>query len=238
MSGADKLDVSVANPEGKLVIPEEKGTGRVSRGTLWRYFASSGGVVFWIIFTIDVVGGEMLYAYCNYFLGSWSKAYESATEPGAVHIGWWIGICVSLMILQVGAYNSLSLMWTFGSLRAAKDLHSRLVNQILGAPMRFLDQTPIGRLVGRFTKDMKSVDIGLPRLFVYVSQIIVTLALKFVLLIWLVPTFAPYAVLTGVLGFLLGEFYIKAQLSIKREMSNAKTPVYTHFARLHMVWFR
>jgi ABC-type multidrug transport system fused ATPase/permease subunit len=224
------VKTSTPSPDGKLVVEEEKGTGRVSRTALYQYFAYSGGVIFWSIFIFDVLAGEFLFAYCNYFLGLWSKAYDRASSPSEVNIAYYLGIYCILTFFEVFAYNSQSLMWCFGALRSAKRIHANLVDHVLGANMRFLDQTPVGRLIGRFTKDMKSVDTGMTRLFVGIAQIVATLSLKFILLIWLVPAFAPYAVLTGVLGLLLGEFYIKAQLSIKREMSNAKTPVYTHFS--------
>lgn len=43
------------------------------------------------------------------------------------------------------------------------------------------------------------------------------------------PAFLLPAVFLGVFGAFLGNVYIKAQLSIKREMSNAKAPVLAVF---------
>lgn len=42
--------------------------------------------------------------------------------------------------------------------------------------------------------------------------------------IFLVPSVAAFAI-----GAWLGQIYIKAQLSVKREMSNARSPVLAHF---------
>ena len=42
--------------------------------------------------------------------------------------------------------------------------------------------------------------------------------------IFLVPGVAAFAI-----GAMLGRVYIKAQLSVKREMSNAHSPVLSHF---------
>ncbi len=39
------------------------------------------------------------------------------------------------------------------------------------------------------------------------------------------PTFILPAIVISVLGGYLGQIYMKAQLSVKREMSNAKSPV-------------
>lgn len=43
------------------------------------------------------------------------------------------------------------------------------------------------------------------------------------------PVFVLPGLLLGVVGGYLGNVYMKAQLSVKREMSNAKAPVLGHF---------
>ena len=43
------------------------------------------------------------------------------------------------------------------------------------------------------------------------------------------PIFVIPGLLLGVVGGYLGQVYMKAQLSVKREMSNAKAPVLGHF---------
>jgi len=47
-----------------------------------------------------------------------------------------------------------------------------------------------------------------------------------------VPTQAHLLILQfiGILGGFLAEVYMHAQLSVKREMSNAKSPLFSHFA--------
>ena len=48
-----------------------------------------------------------------------------------------------------------------------------------------------------------------------------------------VIVFSPIFTLPGIAAFLIGgwagQMYIKAQLSVKREMSNARSPVLSHF---------
>lgn len=48
---------------------------------------------------------------------------------------------------------------------------------------------------------------------------------KFFAVIIITPIFFLPGVLVAVLGAVCGQIYIKAQLSVKREMSNAKSPV-------------
>lgn len=49
-------------------------------------------------------------------------------------------------------------------------------------------------------------------------------AVVFMLPLYIVPT-----VIVAVLGALISQVYMRAQLSVKREMSNAKAPVLGHF---------
>lgn len=51
---------------------------------------------------------------------------------------------------------------------------------------------------------------------------------KFIGIIVLSPIFAIPGGILGLLGAWLGNVYMKAQLSVKREMSNAKAPVLGH----------
>jgi len=47
--------------------------------------------------------------------------------------------------------------------------------------------------------------------------------------VFFVPTFLLPGVVVFVLGYIAGQLYIKAQLSVKREMSNHRSPVLSHF---------
>lgn len=91
-----------------------------------------------------------------------------------------------------------------------------LVSSVLGAPLRFLDITPIGRLIARFTQDIRAVDVSLAgstrTLFVMTSALTIQLAT--------IVLFTPIYIIPGVAlalaTYLLGIVYIAAQLSVKR----------------------
>lgn len=45
-----------------------------------------------------------------------------------------------------------------GGLVAATYMHELMLGHILRAPMQFFDQTPIGRIINRFSKDIDTMD--------------------------------------------------------------------------------
>lgn len=53
----------------------------------------------------------------------------------------------------------------------------------------------------------------------------ITMVIKFSAVVVVTPVFIGPGVLVFLLGAWLGQVYMSAQLSVKREMSNAKSPV-------------
>lgn len=68
----------------------------------------------------------------------------------------------------------------------------------------------------------------------YLSDMTSGMLLKFIAVVFITPVFLGPGVTVAVLGGICGQIYIKAQLSIKREMSNAKAPVLGQYAMFNL----
>jgi ATP-binding cassette, subfamily C (CFTR/MRP), member 1 len=55
-----------------------------------------------------------------------------------------------------------SLTMALGCLYAAMQMHMTILNGVLRWPMSTFDQTPMGRILNRFSKEIDTVDITLP----------------------------------------------------------------------------
>ncbi len=73
------------------------------------------------------------------------------------------------------------------------------------------------------------VDGPISNTFSWFIEISAIMLLKLVAVVYLTPIFSVPGVGIAVLGAWLGHVYMKAQIAIKREMSNAKAPVLGHF---------
>ncbi|OWT36272.1 ATP-binding cassette transporter [Cryptococcus neoformans] len=217
-------------PTTKLIQAEEKSEGRISRKALFAFFRTFGGPVFWFLYFGLLVGGQAMSSFETYWLGHWARAYEQVGDPRKVSVTFYLGLYFVFVLIGLVQLAASAILFYMGAVKASREVHKRLVNTIFGAYMRFLDSTPVGRIISRFTKDMKSVDGAFTETFANVADVTVGLALKIIVVISLVPLFSLPAVFIGCLGGVLGEMYIHGQLSVKREMSNAKSPLFSHFS--------
>ncbi len=62
----------------------------------------------------------------------------------------------------------------------------------------------------------------------YLTEMTITMMMKFAAVVVISPPFILPGILVFVLGGWCGQIYMKAQLSVKREMSNARSPVLGH----------
>ncbi|KAI8930188.1 hypothetical protein BC831DRAFT_508630 [Entophlyctis helioformis] len=158
------------------------------------------------------------------------------SKPGAVdaprppvNLTYYVGIYALLGFSTIAALFLRVWVVASGSLRASRDLHSRLITKILRAPVQFFEKTPVGRILNRFAKDFKDIDqevgssIGdfLGRLI----STIVTLLLIIVVTPSTIFGIAPVAaVYVGI-----GLQYLRSSRELKRMESTTRSPIYSHF---------
>lgn len=68
--------------------------------------------------------------------------------------------CVLLFLAGISVVIADLLLFV-GCLRAAGFLHENILSNVLFSPMAFFDQTPVGRLLNRFGKDVEVLDFRL-----------------------------------------------------------------------------
>ena len=134
-----------------------------------------------------------------------------------------------LGLLSVGLKVARSGLQYTGSLSASKVLHHRLLVRILRAKFAFFDETPLGRVLNRFSKDIEAIDQGVVHVLFGFQG-----ALFSVLTTWLVisavtPAFLPPSLLIFLIYFCIGKIYIKSSRSLKRLEAVQRSPLYQHF---------
>ncbi|KAJ1305460.1 hypothetical protein OPQ81_000470 [Rhizoctonia solani] len=215
---------------GKLIMEEEVAIGHVGWPALKLFLLSFGGFWFWLVCLGSFMISDVVLTFQSYWVGVWARAYSTYPEhPEQVNATFYLVVYITICLSGVCMYSGAYIMHILGSVRAARQIHGRLVTSVLGAPLRWLDSTPVGRVIARFTQDIRSVDETLPLQLESFVSITYSMCSSFVIVIIFSPQFMMPGIIILAGGVWVGHIYIRSQLSVKREMSNARSPLFSHF---------
>ncbi|KAF8594046.1 hypothetical protein BDV93DRAFT_529547 [Ceratobasidium sp. AG-I] len=217
-------------PDGKIMVAEEVALGHVGWPALRLFLSALGGPGFWIFYLVGFVLANLVVLLQTYWLGLWARAYEThSRHTETVDVAFYLGVYGATCVVGMVLFSSAFTLHVLGSIRASRRIHERLIKSILGAPLRWLDSTPVGRIIARFTQDMRAIDGSLPNELRSLMDMTIQLMSRFIAVIVFSPAFMVPGGIVLVSGIWLGQIYMKAQLSVKREMSNTRSPIFSHF---------
>lgn len=110
--------------------------------------------------------------------------------------------------------------------RASTKMHHKAIERVLRLPMSFFDTTPIGRIINRFTKDIRILDIALSDTylsFLITFSLIISI---FILIIIFLHYFFIALICLMSFFFILMTFYRASSREIKRLDSLQKSNLY------------
>ena len=143
-------------------------------------------------------------------------------------------LMIYLYICAAGVFSLLLYiaLGYYASLQASRSLFLALLERLTRAPTRFFDVTPIGRILNRFTNDMGTIDGQLQNSARNCLSGILNFVSSFTVILFVVPTFAPFAIFIAWLYIRLGSPYIQASRDLRRLASVAHSPVFAGFDEL------
>ncbi|KAK0452213.1 hypothetical protein EV421DRAFT_1888046 [Armillaria borealis] len=225
------IEKPVKKSDVALIMTEEIQEGHVSWPSLRLYLIAIGGnhaPLFFGAFFGTFIVQQGLSTVQTWYLGFWASQYENH-DPSEVNVFYYLGVYGLLLLVTFLLYIASFSVYVFGAIRASREINSRLMKSILGTTLRWLDTTPTSRIIARCTQDIQSIDNAVSMLLLSLLQMTVSMIIKFSAVLVFTPMFLFPGILVAILGAWCSQIYIKAQLSVKREMSNAKAPVLAHF---------
>ncbi|KIJ68811.1 hypothetical protein HYDPIDRAFT_81693, partial [Hydnomerulius pinastri MD-312] len=213
---------------GTLTAAEEVAEGHVGWSAVLLYLVGWGGqrpLLNWGLFVVGMTLTHISKAAQSWYLGYWAEQYQ---ESSRVNVGQNITLYTLIMWSAVILYSLSYTVNLFGSLRASKSIHMRLINKVFGATFRWLDTTPVARVITRCTQDIGTVDGPFSMSLSALIELTITMLVKLVAIVYLSPPLLVPAIFVAVIGGWCGQVYMKAELSVKRELSNAKAPLIAH----------
>ncbi|KAK7048418.1 ATP-binding cassette transporter [Favolaschia claudopus] len=214
-----KFDTSAdepKKPDGKLIVAEEIEIGHVSWDALSMFFSAhaSGNI---LLFYTGLIATMIFTSSLDRF-ETWYMAYWAG------YLGGFSLLVTINIVINCASYAFFAL----GSFNASKVLHKQLLASIVGTTFRWLDVTPVSRIIARFTADVDAIDDSLSECFLDFLGCALSLWIRLFAIVIFAPVFFIPGVLVGIAGIACGRIYMASQMSVKREQSNAKSPVLAH----------
>ncbi|XP_044271387.1 multidrug resistance-associated protein 1 isoform X5 [Tribolium madens] len=214
----------------KLIEIEKAETGSV-KWIVYKHYLKSIG----IFLTVATIFLNMLFQGfsigSNVWLGVWADdktvVVDNVTDTGKRDF--YLGIYGALGIGQAIMSLFADLAPQIGCCYASIALHQVMLRGVLRAPMLFFDTTPLGRILGRFSRDVETMDSTLPWGITDGVYCLFEVLGTLVVISVSTPIFVAVIVPIGILYYFIQRFYVATSRQLKRLESVSRSPIYSHF---------
>lgn len=212
---------------GRITEEEDRETGAVGVAVYRRYLRAMIGhglrapfiLILMLAMVLAVTGMPIAQ---TWWLGAWTDS-RSVDPFVAVIIYGLLGTTV--LMFSFGE----KMVWLGRTASAGIRLHDAALRGVLGAPLRFFDSTPMGRILNRFARDMEAVDDHLSwnieQSFKSIAQTVGSL----VLILSVLPLILLVVIPALWLYYRVQRDYRRAAREAKRMESIARSPRYAQF---------
>lgn len=147
--------------------PKQRGARADTRGAAARhyrhYFFASGGLWTWCLVCFPLLVVEVLGITKAWWLKEWTSRQ---LQPAAIFSQGSLlsdaGIYLALSSLTCLAFSVRCGAWYFIGIKASRVLFDDMARSVLGTDLQWLEATPHGEVISRFTTDTNTVDARLP----------------------------------------------------------------------------
>lgn len=216
------------NKDGKLIIAEKAAENQIKWKVYKNYIKYGSGIFKHYTAVPILILLTVLAVFCMLFTNTW-LSFWSELRFANMSNGFYIGIYV--MFTFLGFLFLCLEFWCMAYIvnEAAVTLNREAVKAVLRVPMSYMDITPMGRMLNRFTKDTDVLEnlIGtqLRMLVYFFSMICGVLILCVIYLPWFAIAIPPL----GAIFVALANFYQASAREIKRLEATQRSLVYNNF---------
>ncbi|XP_068210698.1 multidrug resistance-associated protein 1-like [Palaemon carinicauda] len=229
---ADGIKSNDAKKNGQILIHDEKVEIGKVKWKVYQFYAQSIGmaaaslpILFFIIAQVCQAGSNVWLAqYSSNSTTVGNETIEDFDRTGFLLGYGGFGIGQSLFF-----YLGSLVTWT-GTMMAGKNIHKRLLENVLCLPMKFFDTNPSGRVMNRMSKDIDVLDSILPMLMGAVLTCFAQVLTTLIVIIVSTPIVLVVVIPVAVAYYYIQKIYISTARQIKRLESLAKSPIFSYFS--------
>ncbi|XP_054160851.1 multidrug resistance-associated protein 1-like [Oppia nitens] len=196
---------------------------------LWKdyftYIASLGFVLFFmiILFRFGSNGSNFTNKY-------WLSIWTNNTKNADYRDHKFNFIIYGSLLAFEGVFILLGNIVLFvATIKASRKLHLKAFYGIMRSPLAFFDRTPMGRLMNRFSRDIRCIDQIIPDLIISYIDAITLFIISYGLIVYTNMYLAIGLLAVIVLFYMIYRFYVQTSRQMKRLEAISNSPLQNHF---------
>ncbi|NXA61445.1 MRP6 protein, partial [Mohoua ochrocephala] len=218
---------SAAATSGGLTKAETTQHGRVSAGAFGAYLAAAGPALCACV-ALTFAGQQALAFSRGYWLSLWTQ--DPVLNGTQQHTQLRLGVFGALGLVQALGRFACTAAVLLGGVLASRQLFLQLLSSVTRSPMLFFEQTPIGHLLNRFSRDMDAVDSVIPDKLKSVLGFLFNLLEIYLVIVVATPWAAMAIVPLTVLYAAFQHFYVSTSCQLRRMEAASRSPIYSHIS--------
>uniref|UniRef100_A0A8C0YGJ6 ATP-binding cassette, sub-family C (CFTR/MRP), member 8 n=2 Tax=Cyprinus carpio TaxID=7962 RepID=A0A8C0YGJ6_CYPCA len=248
MYSREALKTEEEEEEQLVESDEEDNLSRVMRhrATIpWRScgtYLSSAGLLLLLLLLLSQLLKHSLLVAIDYWLAYWTSKVITAKIDAAAHnsdtvqddVGFshssyllvFSLLCCLGIILCLA--TSVAVEWT--GLQVAKKLHHNLLNNIILAPMRLFETTPLASILNRFSSDTNTIDQHIPATLECLSRSTLLCVSALGVISYVTPVFLIVLVPLAIACYFIQKYFRVASKDLQQLEDSTQLPLLSHFS--------
>uniref|UniRef100_A0A8C1XJ86 ATP-binding cassette, sub-family C (CFTR/MRP), member 8 n=1 Tax=Cyprinus carpio TaxID=7962 RepID=A0A8C1XJ86_CYPCA len=249
MYSREALKTEVEEEEQSVESDEEDNLSRVMRlrATIpWRScgtYLSSAGLLLLLLLLLSQLLKHSLLVAIDYWLAHWTSKVITAKIDAAAHNCSLVQVKIAdlihssyLLVFSLLCFlgiilclaTSVAVEWT--GLRVAKELHHNLLNNIILAPMRLFETTPLASILNRFSSDTNTIDQHIPATLECLSRSTLLCVSALGVISYVTPFFLIIVIPLAITCYFIQKYFRVASKDLQQLEDSTQLPLLSHFS--------
>ncbi|NXN35947.1 MRP1 protein, partial [Rhinoptilus africanus] len=218
---------TAAATKGRVTKGEKTQRGRVNTLNYAAYLKATG-LPLCVYITLLFTCQQAVSFSRGYWLSMWTDdPVHNGTQQ---HTELRVGVFGALGVVQaLVRFVSIAAV-LLGGVLASHKLFLQLLRNVVRSPMVFFEQTPIGNLLNRFSREMDAIDSVIPDKLKSLLGFLFNLLEIYLVIIVATPKAAMAIVPLTVLYAAIQHFYVITSCQLRRTEAASRSPIYSHIS--------
>ncbi|XP_054699047.1 multidrug resistance-associated protein 1 isoform X2 [Grus americana] len=218
---------TAAATRGRLTTGEKTQHGRVNTSIYAAYLQATGLPL--CVYILLLFTSQQAVSFSRgYWLSVWTDdPVHNGTQQ---HTELRVGVFGALGVVQALVRFTSTAAVLLGGVLASHKLFLQLLRNIARSPMVFFEQTPIGNLLNRFSREMDAIDSVIPDKLKSLLGFLFNLLEIYLVIIVATPKAAMAIVPLTLLYAVFQHFYVITSCQLRRAEAASRSPIYSHIS--------